>query len=78
MSAFQVEQSNVETNIVMVDLDPSGPSASQVVARGKEQGLLFGVITPTRFRLVTHRNVNQAACQQAVEILTQIGNAAAQ
>ncbi len=77
VSAFQVKPSNVETNIVMVDLDPSGPSASQVVTRGKERGLLFGVITPTRFRLVTHRNVDQAACQRAVEILTQIGDAAA-
>ncbi len=83
---FRINMDSIQTNIVMVDLpsnpatnavtsetDGSIPTAAQMVARGLEHDLLFGKITPTRFRLVTHRNVDRAMCERTVETLVTIG-----
>jgi threonine aldolase len=62
----------VDTNIVMVDMDERLGSAAELAQRARSQGLLFGAVAPRRFRLVTHLDVDRAACERAVAILTQL------
>ena len=62
--------SAAETNIVMVDLPTH--TAAELVTRARGAGLLFGAVSARRFRLVTHLDVDRAACARAVEILTKL------
>ena len=78
LSGFSIDRDKVHTNIVMVDLvapfgDP-GSDANQLARRAKEQGVLFGTVSATRFRLVTHLDVDRAACTRAVEILASLAS----
>jgi threonine aldolase len=57
-----------DSNIVMVDV----ADATGMMNRARAAGLLFGAISPRRFRLVTHLDVDRAACARAVEILASL------
>ena len=61
-----------ETNIVLFDLEPPLPEAEVVVAALQAQGVLCGAFGPRRIRLVTHLDVDRAACSQAVARLRQV------
>lgn len=64
---IRVDLAGVETNIVMADLDVE---AEPVVARARAQGVLVNAVGPRRIRLVTHLDVDAAACAHAAEILS--------
>jgi len=53
-----------DTNLVFVDL-PGGIGAEALAARLKEKGVLVGADGARRLRLVTHLDVNRAACEAA-------------
>src|SRR6266545_1970267 len=60
----------IDTNIVIVEVaDPALGRAADLSARARAEGLLFGAVAPHRFRLVTHLDVDRAACARAAEIL---------
>jgi threonine aldolase len=60
----------VETNIVIVEVTrPELGGAAGLSERARSRGLLFGAIAPLRFRLVTHLDVDRAACARAADIL---------
>jgi threonine aldolase len=52
-----------ETNIVLIDVD----DADKLVARCAQHGVLVTEFGPTLVRLVTHLDVDHAACERAVE-----------
>ncbi len=58
-----------ETNIVLFDVLPPLPDGDAVVAALQARGLLCGAFGPRRIRLVTHLDVDAAACRRAVAIL---------
>jgi threonine aldolase len=60
----------VETNIVIFRLK-GGVSAAEVVARLKVRGILASTLGPDMIRLVTHFDVDRAACVAAAEALTE-------
>jgi threonine aldolase len=62
------DANTVETNIVIYRLKNSA-DAAHYCARLKEQGVLASAIGPDAVRLVTHRDVNRAACEQALKAL---------
>jgi threonine aldolase len=69
-----VERPRPDSNIVMVDVadgDRLG-RAADLAERARARGLLFGAISPQRFRLVTHLDVDRGACTRAVEILAEL------
>jgi threonine aldolase len=70
LPGLSVDVARVQSNIVMVDIaaDQLG-SAAEVSQRARDRGLLFGAVAPRRFRLVTHLDVDRAACDRAVDIL---------
>jgi threonine aldolase len=67
----------VETNIVIFKLT-GGLSAADVVARLKARGILASAFARDAIRLVTHLDVDRAACVTAAEALTDEIEAAAQ
>jgi len=57
-----------ETNMVFLSLNDEVPlSASEVAGRLKERGVLVGVVTNRRFRLVTHYWIEDSDIDQAIE-----------
>jgi threonine aldolase len=57
------------SNIVMVDLGPTLPAAREIVARLAARGVLCLPFGERRLRLVTHLDVDRAACARAAEEL---------
>jgi threonine aldolase len=65
-----INPDTVETNIVIFRLT-GGLNESDVVARLKARGILAGTVGTNAIRLVTHHDVNRAACVKAAEALTE-------
>jgi threonine aldolase len=66
----EIDLKTVETNIVIFRLK-GGLSALDLVARLKARGILTSSLGPNAIRLVTHFDVDRAACQQVAEALTE-------
>ncbi|MGW0433715.1 threonine aldolase family protein [Micromonospora sp. NPDC003197] len=62
----------VQTNIVPLDLTKCALDAPTVAARARAVGVLVSVLGPRTARLVTHLDLDDAAIDQAVEVLTGI------
>jgi threonine aldolase len=54
-----------ETNIVSLEV----PDARATAAAAAEQGVLLGVVGPTRVRMLTHLDVDDAGIRQAAEVV---------
>jgi threonine aldolase len=72
IDGLTVDVDTVDTNIVMVDLDPRLGTAAALEGRARELDLAFVCTGPQRVRLVTHHDVDRAACTRAVEIFAEL------
>lgn len=72
LPGLRVDLARVHSNIVMVDVAPEVGSAASLQQRAGERGLLFFAVGPARLRLVTHLDVDRAACTRAVELLADL------
>jgi threonine aldolase len=70
MEGVAIDVDAVETNIVIFRLT-GGLSAAELVARLKARGILASTVGPDAIRLVTHLDVDRAACVTAAEALTE-------
>ena len=61
-----------DSNIVMVDLRDGAPDGATFVARARAEGVLVNAVGPRRVRLVTHLDVDAAACERAAETLARL------
>ena len=66
----EIDLDKIETNLVIFRLT-GGLSATDVVARLKVRGVLASAIAPDAVRLVTHLDVDRAACVTAANVLTE-------
>jgi threonine aldolase len=64
-----IDPVSVATNIVGLNLKAIGITAADLAQRTKDSGLLIGALGPHFARLVTHRDFDDAQCDQAIEIL---------
>jgi threonine aldolase len=64
-----VDPALVETNIVVLDLAKCRRTGMQVAAEAAERGVLMNVVSPTRVRLVTHLDVDDADCERAADVV---------
>jgi threonine aldolase len=64
--------STPQTNIVVLDLPPGGPVAAEVVTAAGEDGVLVWLIGARTIRLVTHLDVDDAACARAADVLCKL------
>jgi threonine aldolase len=76
MEGVAIDLDAVVTNIVIFRLTGQ-LSAPDLVARLKARGILASALGPDTVRLVTHFDVDRAACIKAAEVLTEETNAAA-
>jgi len=70
MEGVEIDLDAVETNIVVFKLTP-GRSAAELVARMKARGVLISSVGRDAIRVVTHLDVDRAACVTAAEALTE-------
>ncbi|MGC9158347.1 MAG: threonine aldolase family protein [Terracidiphilus sp.] len=77
MEHVVIDLGTVETNIVIFRLISQRLSAAELVARLQRRGILAGAFGADAIRLVTHLDVDRAACQTAVAALTEEIEAAA-
>jgi threonine aldolase len=66
---FRVDLNLVKTNIVSVDVSPSGWSEMEVVAWFKQHGVLISSIKKNFIRLVTHFGVSEKEIQLTCELI---------
>jgi threonine aldolase len=66
-----IDPATVDTNIVGLDLSQSGITAAEFAKRAGESGVLISALGKTYARLVTHLDIDDAQCDQAISALTQ-------
>ena len=66
---FTIDLAKVETNLVVIAVQPPLDAAALVAACAVE-GVRISTIAPGRLRLVTHLDVDRAGCERAVAVLT--------
>ena len=76
LEGVQIDLDSVETNIVIFRLT-GALKAADLVARLKTRGILASAFAVDAVRLVTHLDVDRAACIKVVEALTEEIDAAA-
>jgi len=76
IEGLSVDVSAVQTNIVMIDVEPGFAAAEQLVEQARQADLLCIAMGSARIRLVTHLDVDNAACERAVSIFAEIAQAA--
>ena len=64
-----IDPADVETNIVIFSTQGDAPA---LVAAMRERGVLASAIGPHSIRLVTHRDVDTAACRHAAEVIQSV------
>jgi threonine aldolase len=67
-----VDPATVRTNIVLLDLTKSPVDAPTLAERARQAGVLVSVLGPRLGRLITHLDVDDAAIDRAIEVLTAI------
>ena len=68
----RIDPAKVQTNIVIFDVSKTALSPAALVDKLAQRGVLGGAIDHARVRLVTHRDVSRADCEQAVAILREV------
>jgi threonine aldolase len=58
-----------ESNMVVVDLPRDGMAVDELAAKARAEGVLISGLGPYRLRLVTHLDVDDAACDRAADVL---------
>ncbi|MEA2699804.1 MAG: threonine aldolase [Myxococcales bacterium] len=69
---LSIEIASLQSNIVMVDLDPRLPPAAEIVTRLGARGVLTFPFGPRRIRLVTHLDVTREECERAATIFAEV------
>jgi threonine aldolase len=72
IDASLIEPDDVETNIVQIDTHSSGRRASEWLDGLKSRGVLSGVWSPWRLRLVTHRHIGAAEIDATIAAATEL------
>ncbi len=70
MEGVEIDPGGVQTNIVI--FRPLRQSAAEVLAALKSRGVLTGTAGPDQVRLVTHHDVDRAACDAAAQVLAKV------
>ncbi len=67
-----VDPAKVQTNIVLLDLTSSTLDARELATQARESGVLVSVLGPRLCRLITHLDLDDAAVDEATEVLTEL------
>ena len=70
-----VDADRVETNIVIFDVGGTGLDTAEFSRRLKQQGVLINGIDARQMRLLTHHDVDRAACERALKAIAETARA---
>jgi threonine aldolase len=73
---IQVDPARVETNIVIFDVGGTGLASSDISMKLKARGVLINGVNERLMRLVTHYDVDRAACEEALKAAGEVVAAA--
>jgi threonine aldolase len=69
---IKLDPAKVMTNIVVFDVSGTGMTSAEISRKLAERNVLINSINPETMRLVTHMDVDRAACERALEALAEI------
>jgi threonine aldolase len=69
---IHVDVDRVQTNIVIFDISGTGLDSSTFSERLKERGVLANGVGPCAIRMVTHYDVNETMCRDAIEAAREV------
>lgn len=69
---IKLDPRKVVTNIVVFDVSGTGMTSAELSRRLAERGVLINGIDPRTMRLVTHYDVDRAACARALEAISKV------
>jgi threonine aldolase len=69
---IQVDPKKVQTNIVIFDVGRTRLAAAELVEKFNQRKVLAGAVDSSRIRVVTHRDVSRADCEQAVRVIGEV------
>lgn len=72
VKGVSVDLDSVQTNIVYFDVKDTGRAAQTVTEQLEAQGVRLIALGPTKLRLVTHLDVDKAACEFAADGLRRV------
>ena len=68
----EIDTKKVQTNIVIFDIGKTGMASSQFVERLNQRQIFTGAVDGNRIRVVTHRDVSRADCEEAVRVIGEV------
>ena len=71
-SRVVLDPASVQTNILVFHLTAGAPDAATVVNEARARGVLLFAFGPRTLRLVTHLDVDRAACERAAHVLAAV------
>jgi threonine aldolase len=72
LRGIKINAEKVQTNIVVFDVSGTGMDSSAFTRKLMEKNVLASGISPTEIRIVTHMDVDRAACERALDAITKI------
>jgi len=72
LPGLALDLAQVESNIVIFELQPPGPDAPVFIERCQARGLYLSQMGPSQVRAVTHMDVSQEGCEEAVQIIREL------
>lgn len=69
---IKADADRVQTNIVIFDISGTGFDSASFSLRLKERGVLANGVTPNTIRMVTHYDVNESMCRDAIEAAREV------
>jgi threonine aldolase len=72
MPGLSIDLETVQTNIVLVDIDPKVMTVDVFIGKLSEKGVLCVAFGPARVRFTTHLDVCAADCEAAIAAVEQI------
>jgi threonine aldolase len=69
---IHVDVDRVQTNIVIFDISGTGLDSGTFSLRLKERGVLANGVGPSTIRMVTHYDVNETMCRDAIEAAREV------
>lgn len=69
---IRIDMNQVQTNFVMLDVQPSGMTAEQMSKALKSRGIKVSSRPPYTIRMVTHRNITPPMIEEVIEVVTEV------
>jgi threonine aldolase len=72
VSGISLKLDHVKTNIVIFDVSDTGFDNGAFAAQLKDRGVLVNAVGSTHIRIVTHMDVTEAMCMNAVDVIQEV------